>query len=44
MRTTEETPDAKPGTYSTITVEMHDTIGVIFLGIIALLLLALLWE
>lgn len=39
-----ETPHVNPGTYSTVTVEMHDTLDVIFLGIIALILLALLWE
>ena len=34
-----ETPQVSPGTYSPVTVTNKDTLGVIFLGILACLLL-----
>ena len=35
----DKTPLVNPGNYSPVTVEMKDTIGVIFLGILAWILL-----
>lgn len=36
----ETTPVVRPGTYSPITVHMGDTLGVLFLGVLACVLLA----